>query len=69
MAQTVGAYLWNLIHSDSPPIPQFAVSMKTADESLCKQVVSIISKVIKAEGESPRAKLCALRVRTQIDAA
>lgn len=57
--------LWQLLHSDGSEIQQFAERIVHADEGVCGKVVNLIGKVIKAEGETAPAKLCALQVRTR----
>ena len=55
--------LWRLLHSDGSGIQQFAERIAQADEGVCGNVVGLVGKVIKAEGETAQAKLCALQVR------
>lgn len=54
--------LWRLLHSDGSGVQQFAERITLADEAVCGNVVSLVGKVIKAEGETAPAKLCALQV-------
>ena len=57
--------LWQLVHSpDDPEARMNAVAdeLKTAQEPTCRDVVSLINKIIKAEDERPHAKLIALKV-------
>jgi len=54
--------LWRLLHSDGSEVQQFAERAPLTDEAVCGNIVSLVGKVIKAEGEPPQAKLCALQV-------